>query len=330
MENTPDIYISLIAAYLSGEAGPKEIGMLAAWVEESPENAATFQGLHKAWLIENQSAPTNDDMHVEWNELQLRIKRNHKTTLRRSLFSMPYRIAAILVFFAIASGIVWFVTLQDKHTRLMATASNQVFTLPDGSRMTLQKGSYADYPAAFGRKERHIRIHGQALLEVAHDTTRPFTARAGNLEVRVTGTSFYLSSETNNFAPVVILTEGRIKAYPAGKPNQAKNLVPGESARLETENGEIIIEPRTDPNLTSWNTMKFAFNNTPLPEVVTILTQSYLQEITLAGEGLEKCTLTATFEKQELVNVLSVITSALNIRWELRQDGYVLYGESCQ
>lgn len=330
MENTQDTHISLITRYLSGESGPEEVGRLAAWIDESPENASLFKSLHKAWLMENTANQPIEDTKKEWDKLQLRLKRNQRASFRRQLYSIPFRIAAILVVFAIAAGIIWFVSSRENNIRLIAGNTRQTFTLPDGSHITLQKGSQVNYPAAFGKKERKISITGQAYLEIAHDTVRPFTALAGNLEIRVTGTTFYLSSQMGNQNPVVVLTEGRVKAYPAGQPQKARNLVPGESAWLEGGNDVISVQTQTDPNLISWNTLKFTFNSTPLAEVVAILAQSYAQKVTLAGKGLENCTLTATFEKQELANVLTVITSALSIRWESRQDDYVLYGNSCQ
>lgn len=111
------------------------------------------------------------------------------------------------------------------NPRADAEASMQTLTVPAGQRLniTLADGtsvwlnscSKMIYPGVFGRGKRMVTIDGEAYLEVAHDSSRPFTVKTSVGQVEVTGTKFNVDAYTasNDFA--VSLVEGSVLFHAA-------------------------------------------------------------------------------------------------------------------
>ena len=66
-------------------------------------------------------------------------------------------------------------------------------TLPDGSRVWLNSGTYVFYPDRFDR-ERQLFVSGEVYMDVTKDPERPFRVDTRNVSIRVLGTRFNLRS----------------------------------------------------------------------------------------------------------------------------------------
>jgi len=84
--------------------------------------------------------------------------------------------------------------------------------LSDGSRLYLNSGSRAVYPVKFSEKRRELFVEGEAYIEVAHDSKRPFIAVTDNMTVRVLGTRFNISAYPEDSFCSVVLVEGNVQA----------------------------------------------------------------------------------------------------------------------
>ena len=99
------------------------------------------------------------------------------------------------------------VALQTAAGKKLALASERILklevpagrhfqmTLSDGTKVWLNASSTLEYPASFeGKKERRVRLTGEAFFEVSRNEKCPFYVETGNQEsVQVLGTSFNLS-----------------------------------------------------------------------------------------------------------------------------------------
>lgn len=85
--------------------------------------------------------------------------------------------------------------------------------LPDGTNVVLNSASQLSYLNDFGKKNRCVQLNGEAFFKVAHDESRTFIVQAGNLEVKVHGTSFNVSAYEDDEDIVVVLQEGKVGVY---------------------------------------------------------------------------------------------------------------------
>lgn len=102
----------------------------------------------------------------------------------------------------------------------------RVVRLPDGSIVTLNTNTRM--AVAFSEGHRLIRLsHGQALFEVAHDASRPFTVEAADRQVTALGTIFEVRVDPGRVN--VVLFRGRV--------------VVDRQADADTGSGEARVAP---------------------------------------------------------------------------------------
>lgn len=83
------------------------------------------------------------------------------------------------------------------------------FKLPDGSRIDLKPYSKLTLDENFGKTDRKMVFAGQGKFSVAKDKTRPFRINAGEFNVQVLGTQFFLDQKSAE--KKVELFEGKVK-----------------------------------------------------------------------------------------------------------------------
>ena len=156
-----------------------------------------------------------------------------------------------------------------------ADAQTAVYTLADGTRVTLSPGSTLSYTPD---NSREVEMSGKIYFEVHHNQAHPFNVRSRMGHVRGSGEGVYLT--------------------------------PGMGAVL-TKNSHIPVINRQSPNGVSWATHRFHFDNTPIDEVLADLTRHY--DIPLSCTNHTK-RLSGDFDAEELDHVLNIIEQTLNIK----------------
>jgi ferric-dicitrate binding protein FerR (iron transport regulator) len=106
-------------------------------------------------------------------------------------------------------------------------------------------------------------------------------------------------------------------------------LFPGEKAEISAGDDTFIKSVNSDRNYLSWKTRHMDFENTPLNEVVALLTKVYQTNVRLAGSGLSDCRISTTFDDQTLESVLDVLKATLDLQVTKTASGIELSGSSC-
>ena len=162
---THDINDDLLVRYLLGEVNPEEVAMVRSWLESAPSHAAYFEQMRNAWMASRVLAPEQEpDEEAAWKRFQARIQ-NPASRSPRSFGWM--RIAALFILVIGAGTIAWFTLFQSGRPReLVARAVEHVLadTLRDGSVVTLNKHSELVYPDRFAKKERRVKLRGEAFF----------------------------------------------------------------------------------------------------------------------------------------------------------------------
>ncbi len=96
-----------------------------------------------------------------------------------------------------------------KNTLVVPTRSTMMLTLSDGTKVWVNSASELTYKTASDKKERRVKLKGEAYFEVAKDARRPFIVETNNINIQAIGTAFNVNSyqETTK----VSLTEGKLK-----------------------------------------------------------------------------------------------------------------------
>ena len=175
-----------------------------------------------------------------------------------------FRYAAILSLPVIGAGLGIAITgiPHDKEQTFTvltdAGEKSQVF-LPDSSRVWINSSTRLSYNTDFGHRDRIICLEGEAFFEVAEDKDREFIVRTGDIDITVTGTSFNVSSYSDQDRIYVSLEEGAVSISRSGEDSEIARLVPGQKfiySRHDGKYGQKTADVRSD-GIWRMNILKF-------------------------------------------------------------------------
>lgn len=108
-----------------------------------------------------------------------------------------------------------------------------VFTLTDGTVVTLAPHSVFRYPADFGVSDRKVFLDGEAQFQVSRDEARPFKVYEGDIMATVLGTVFQVKYQAADSVILVELMSGKLRVETIARPGlaaQSTLLDPDERA----------------------------------------------------------------------------------------------------
>lgn len=323
----------LIVRYFTGEATPDETKAISGLLVSDPGFRDAFEEYRRVWLLTTRQSVSGLDTDKEWSLLANRIKttpdealvKSGKVPVRR-LLTLRNIAASLIILIAFSASLLYIYSGRLKE--VVAEVSGQELTLPDGSTVILHEGAKLSYPASFSKKERNVTLDGEAFFTVAHDAARPFIVSGGDVNIKVLGTEFNVSTNTGNHSVSVVLEKGKVSVYLKGEETNNVLLTPGEKAVADINTRKIHTSVNTDPNYKAWITRELVFNNSSLSIVAETLQRVYGKEIRLANSAMQECILTATFKDQSLPEVLDVISATLGTSVTIK-DNVIYFDGNC-
>ena len=240
------------------------------------------------------------------------LARSQNGTLHRSL-SLSKRTVMLKRIIGIAAavivGIFLYTSWRTSWTDYMAYDIPQTFTLPDSSSVTLA-------PGATLRLQRHkdnrlVQMTGKVYFNVRHDDRAPFRVDAGSGFVKVLGTRFQVDALDSTSVSVV---SGKVLFTDSQSDGEGLILTKGQSAVLDPAASKPVEITPKHPNPAAWATGEFIYDNTPLPEVLSELSEYYGVTLVAFDAGHssgESRSLSGEFSTSSLPEILNLINSAL-------------------
>lgn len=233
---------------------------------------------------------------------------------------LHWAIAAAVIVLLTVSAVLLF---RPSVTTLVAVGSNKVFTLDDGTVVTLAPHSTLSYKDDC----REVEITGKAYLNIHHDAEHPFTIKDDEYTIKDIGT--------------------RLMVTTANWPAQDRPLQKDESATIYVEEGSVLLKANNDDassitlkqaqgatvsgdgkirriakvsqNMTAWATHEFHFDNTSLSDVLQDLSEYYNVKLTISSADghkartLQDKRLTADFQADSLQTIIEMIEETMNV-----------------
>lgn len=133
-------------------------------------------------------------------------------------------------------------TMLELSAPIYTTAFGEQRSIQFEDGSTVELNSRSKIRVKYSKQERDVElIEGQALFQVAHDTSRPFIVAAGATRVRAVGTQFDVYKKSNG--TVVTVVEGRVAVYSA-----PQGLLPPTG---ETPTLPLSAQPNSPPAVAS-------------------------------------------------------------------------------
>ena len=305
--------LEIIIRHLNDEASSEEQEELQQWLQEDTAHQSEFENLRMLWNDSAAAALHSFNTENAWQKVSAQISPENKSKAV-SMFAWKKAIA-IAASVLIIVGIFYFYnkTSKTEWKDIMAEVSNKSIQLPDGTVITLCKGSKLSIPDNYGKNSRKVQLKGEAFVEVKHDENNPFYLTTGKSMIRDIGTAFLV--ESNDSTEQVMVTEGKISF--SGKADKAKQLIveAGEAAILKDQKPELkMLESK---NALAWKSNVLVFDNTDLHVVAEDLKDYYNVDVQLSEDlKTSRILVTAQFKSESLENVIKELHlfTSLNFR----------------
>ncbi|MGR4976530.1 FecR family protein [Pseudomonas sp. LARHCG127] len=210
--------------------------------------------------------------------------------------------------------------VANSYERFEAGTSVRQITLDDGSQVELNLGSeltFANY-----KNERRVTLKkGEAFFDVTHDKQHPFVVRAGQGQVRVTGTRFNVWMYQDQVR--VTLVEGSVKVIS----NQALThnglqLSPGMHASYKAGDHQPQVR-ETDPNDSSlaWRNGKLVLDNLALSDALPLINRYLDRPVMLADNSTGGLRVGGVYNIGEVQNLVASLPKVLPVYLTQNKDG---------
>lgn len=219
-------------------------------------------------------------------------------------------------------------------TRFNGSDKNELVFLPDGSKVTLAKGSRISYSRLMNGKKRKVCLYGEAFFDVTKNPEKPFYIYTQNMIVKVLGTSFRVNAIAGKES--VTVKTGKVSVYLKGKnPEQsaAKVLLPQQVCTYSIPKNELITTSyigKSKIEIVAENIEGYNFEDAPLDTVLKTLEKMYSLPLHYDKEIFKNCFITISLEHEGLEEKLEVITKTVGASFSISEYGISIEGKGCK
>jgi len=269
-------------------------------------------------LLKNLEAFQSIDIEEDWQELRGRMGFRKQ----RSMRYIWQAAAAIIILLGV--GFLTQKLVFPTPDLLAVQSGNHLkeVVLPDGSLVTLNKEAELIYPEKFNRKQRKLKLVGEAFFKVVSNPDSPFVVDVDQKAlVQVLGTSFNISPDKNGESISVHVVEGRVAFSSNSKGADKIILEKDEQATLVA--GTITRADTVNLNFLSWKTGTLFFDHAYFKDVCMQLKAHYEIDIVIHKSVPRNLTLTSILDNQDLESVLDEISMVLGLDYSYEDDKVV-------
>lgn len=337
----------ILRKYTKGTCSQDELRKLGEWLQENSANEDFFTTYIEQWDSEDHDS-FEADAQQAWQEfkksgsLSSDTEISHSSGLGVAKYRYPttrqkgsrywYSFAAA----AIILVVTLFFTAQqiivlDDHIPKEKIAVQQITTtkgqrtslrLSDGTFVMLNADSKLKIPKNYGNRTRKIYLEGEAFFEVTHDKTNPFLVITPQGFVKDLGTQFNVMAYDSSTLEVAVkeglASLGRVQQGIPQK--ELVELSPNKLGKLNKKKGLTVSDIGDMSEFTGWTRGKLVFQNTPFPKVVERLERWFAIDGIIKDSALTQRTLTATYDKMPLNEILDVLSISLDITYTQQKN----------
>lgn len=310
----------LLVKYLIGETDVEENLLVEKWLEASDENRQDYARVQKVWHGSLSVSKLKVDTDAAWAKLSDRIDEYEESTVKepvvRTLNRPKWNWSAAAVILALVGlfGVFQYFTGKDVKVTTDKLLVEQ--TLPDGSSVALNANSELEYAKDFDGDLRQVKLKGEAFFEVQPNAEKPFVIDVGLGQVMVLGTSFNVEAKEGNDIRVHVVT-GKVQlSLPGAIADTSKVILEvGETGIIDRRTHRVYKDSPLYEDALFWLNQKLVFNKVPLPQVFEVLEKNYKLSFSAYDKSVDKCFLTARFEKESIESILEVISATFSIQF---------------
>lgn len=320
----------LLFKHFRKEASAAEEASIREWIALDPANQLEYENIENLWkLTEEPASDFTPDVDAAWLKVKAKtgIETLHKEQSNINWYKSNWMKIAAAVFIAVNLTIlaVFMMNREEKLITLKADNNQQIFYLPDSSKVTLNVSSVLTYSENYNEESRDVKLDGEGFFEV-QKSQKPFKITSLRSTVEVLGTSFNVRSRKEEVSDELTVVTGKVRF--SNKENQQAIVTAGYSSVITP--GKTILTKRSEnENSMAWKSQMLIFDNVTLDQVSQDLSKYFGVKIEVQNESLKQCRFTGSFEKPALNEVMEIISVSANVSVRRSADTIVLEGKGC-
>ena len=311
----------LIVRNLTGSVTKEESNELERFISESVANRKYVETYEKLWHESHSSLFHKIDPQKDWQSVRQRMNFDAKEKRIIPPRKNLSRVAAVLIpaFILISVlGLYYFVPGFGRLTAYKAEKKEQVH-LPDGSDVTLRKGSKLLVVRDLKGKNRRVRLSGEAYFEVAKDRKHPFMVAIAGVDVEVVGTAFNL--ENSNKEVKIHVIRGVVRFS-----HKHDEILVHKGEEAVFDGKKVYKTDIRDENFMSWKTGIMNFYNADVTDILSVITDTYDEVKGYKVNTKTDTKVTTRFDNQPLSSVLDELKIHFNKKFVLH-DGILVISD---
>lgn len=296
----------------SGEAQPRDYQAFKDWLRTSYQNKETYRNMEVLW---RQTRHTNEAEKYVVSRIKLHVLHTDYTSIKRvSIWASAIAASLLLL---ILPQLHFFEVAASGQVYVAPKTEIRSFKLDDGSEITLGAGS--KIAVTLNEKSRNVQqLVGEVLYHVAKDPNKPFTVSAKGSEIMVLGTIFDV--QLSHSQTILTVAEGHVKVE---QNKDVKNLVKAQRVIIEHDGDISEISSISLGQFANWQQKRFNFIAASLEDVVKTLNRYLPEPILFAHPSLKKRTITASFDINQIEQMLDTLNYSHKIHWNKDPQGVI-------
>lgn len=305
----------VLTDYLNEKCDKETKQKLALWLKEDFNNQKYLNELKIYWgAKEFKSVKINFDSEVGFQKLLMKRSNKKlqliKKTLRYTALVVALITTSLFGYLAVNPNISDTIVMNMEQTE-------KTVILPDGTSISLVKGSTIEYPNQFSENERLVKLKGEAFFKVAKNKVKPFIILSGQTKTRVVGTSFRIIEEGNR--TTIKVKTGIVEFMEQANPKNKIRLRKGDLAQF-VNSQKAVIKGYSNSEKKDFSVKSLKYKNEKLEVICKDLSEIFGTTIKLQSGNISQLSLTAVFENQNLESIIKSICFTFNLEFEQKEN----------
>ncbi len=195
-------------------------------------------------------------------------------------------------------------------------------TLSDGTMVWLNAGSKLRFPQKFvnSDKERIVYLEGEAFFDVTENKEQPFIVNTQEVDIKVLGTKFNISSYETDDLIATTLVEGSVSIYETRMPENSLLLTPSFQANYN-KFGNNFSKSKVDTNTyTAWMENRLVIDNLKFSEILVKLERRHHVKFINKVQDLNNEIYKGEFDNEGIESILKTIALSTPFKYEIEHN----------
>ena len=236
-------------SYFNNSADTEDIIQIEEWLKADPHHQKEFDDAHAVY---------NAMAFQEANYVPAHTAGKPRRTALR--FWKPLCGAAASLLLVTLAGYVGKYAGEEIANDRIASCLNVIeipagqsmsIVLSDGTKVFLNGGSRLEYPPVFAKDVRHVKLSGEAFLNVEHDEAHPFRVETFDSMIEVLGTEFNVYADEENGHFSTTLLRGKVKVSTLGD-EEYEQVILSPDEKATRVGSHLVVTKVPADDVVSW------------------------------------------------------------------------------